>query len=481
MRAKIIAVFAVIVLVVGGLSYALTKASLGELAKPGESRRALGAASAQLQLDALLMERWLSTQAADPKNREPFDAGVPSARGEAATSLANRLRDAAAAAPELAGITPALVVLIDAQGKVVGRNGSQLMRGDDLGAAYPQLKRALTAGATGSEVWYDRKRNEQLLASFAPMRGASGEIVGVVAVGTSLNDERLNATSERTSGGALAVILKDGEELVVVAKSSGVSADVAQAFLKSPAKEGISSVLTAGQRTDVAGLPDGIDGSATALEGYGDKRRAVIVSVAKLGAPEVLSSLGWSTFFIVLLGLVLTAIGGHLLDAYISRPISEIEDGLLAVINGRTDRRFEIEHAELGGLVFRLNSLLNQLLGVQEDDTDEQGRPSHAPTSADFRDALEVDEQMIAAGPEDLANAKALREEPDTAYYERIHGEFVRAKRSLGDPTEHITREAFIARIMASERELAQKHGKPVRYKVDVRGKEVALVAVPLA
>ena len=36
-----------------------------------------------------------------------------------------------------------------------------------------------------------------------------------------------------------------------------------------------------------------------------------------------------------------------------------------------TDVRFEIEHAELGGLVFRLNSLLNQLMGVQEDDTDE--------------------------------------------------------------------------------------------------------------
>ena len=43
------------------------------------------------------------------------------------------------------------------------------------------------------------------------------------------------------------------------------------------------------------------------------------------------------------------------------------------------DRRFEIEHAELGGLVFRLNSLLNQLIGVQEDETDADGRPTPAP------------------------------------------------------------------------------------------------------
>ena len=65
--------------------------------------------------------------------------------------------------------------------------------------------------------------------------------------------------------------------------------------------------------------------------------------------------------------------GGVLLGNYISRPISEIEDGLLAIINGSSDLRFQLEHAELGGLVFRINSLLNALMGVPEDTTDEQG------------------------------------------------------------------------------------------------------------
>jgi hypothetical protein len=181
------------------------------------------------------------------------------------------------------------------------------------------------------------------------------------------------------------------------------------------------------------------------------------------------------------LGLILTAIGAHLLDAYISRPISEMEDGLLAIMNGRTDLRFEIEHAELGGLVFRINSLLNQLLGVQEDDTDEQGRPSRAPTASSFQDALEVDERMAALSGADVADAGALRAEADDAYYGRIFEEYIAAKRSLDDPVDHITKQAFIGRIMASEREMAQKHGKPVRYKVEVRGKEVVLLAVPLA
>jgi hypothetical protein len=150
-------------------------------------------------------------------------------------------------------------------------------------------------------------------------------------------------------------------------------------------------------------------------------------------------------------------------------------------MNGRTDLRFEIEHAELGGLVFRLNSLLNQLLGVQEDDTDDQGRPSRSPQAAAFSDALAVDETMAPYAAADVAEAKTLREEPDAQYYARIFKEYVDAKISLGDPVDHITREAFVGRIMASERETSEKHGKPVRYKVEVRGREVVLIAVPLA
>ena len=203
------------------------------------------------------------------------------------------------------------------------------------------------------------------------------------------------------------------------------------------------------------------------------------MSIAHLAAPAILSGLVWPALGATVIGLLLVLAGAWLLDNYISRPISEIEDGLLAIMNGRTDRRFEIEHAELGGLVFRLNSLLNQLFGVQEDETDEQGRPSRAPAAASFQDALEVDETMAAMGTGDAADA-ALRDEADESYYRRIFEEYITAKRSLGDPVDHITLPAFVERIQASERELGEKHGKPVRYKVDVRGREVVLLAVPI-
>jgi hypothetical protein len=58
----------------------------------------------------------------------------------------------------------------------------------------------------------------------------------------------------------------------------------------------------------------------------------------------------------------------------------------LAIINGQSDLRFQLEHPELGGLVFRINSLLNAMMGVAEDTTDDQGRPSQGPSAQGFQD-----------------------------------------------------------------------------------------------
>src|SRR6266851_1557739 len=166
--------------------------------------------------------------------------------------------------------------------------------------------------------------------------------------------------------------------------------------------------------------------------------------MSKPQATNVVSALLYPTLGVLLLGLILVAVGAYFLDAYISRPISEIEDGLLAIMNGRTDLRFEIEHAELGGLVFRLNSLLNQLMGVQEDDTDEEGRPSRPPKASDFTDALAVDERSVQAANVDIGIVAALRAEPADSYYGRLFREYIAAKRSLGDPIDHITEQNFV-------------------------------------
>src|SRR6185436_15825734 len=223
MRGKLIAVFAVVVLVVGVLSYALTRATLGDLSTPGETPRALAGASAQLQVDGLVLERWLASEVTNPKLREPYNAGTDSARFEGARQAADKLREAANSSPEVSALSLQLVALVDKNGKILARNGSALGRGDDLGAFYPSFKDALKKGATGSDVWVSRTRNEQMLASYAPIREADGSIIGAVVVGTALNDERLSVASEHTSGRMLVAAVKDGDKLDVVAKSNGAT------------------------------------------------------------------------------------------------------------------------------------------------------------------------------------------------------------------------------------------------------------------
>ena len=228
-------------------------------------------------------------------------------------------------------------------------------------------------------------------------------------------------------------------------------------------------------------VPSDVLLTAAPLSGYGDGKRAVLVAVSPASLIESISGLLWPVLAVTGLGVLLVCLGGFLLGNYISRPIEDLEEGLLAILNGKTDLRFEIEHAELGGLVFRLNSLLNQLMGVQEDDTDEEGRPSRPPAASDFSDALAVDERQVAAANADPGLVAALRSEPAESYYRRLFRDYVAAKRSLGDPIDHITEPNFVGRIRTSEGEMKEKHGKPVRYRVETRGREVILIAVPLA
>lgn len=483
MRGKIFGVFAVVVLVVVGLSYALTRALLADLPAPGQgdASRSVTAVTTQLRLDGLVLERWLSERAADPKLKEAFNAGTAPARAEAAMTAANAVYDAASGSPELASVSPALVVVVDQNGVVISRNRSATMRGDDLGAVYPSLKAALQKGLTGSDTWINPARNEQLLASYAPVRGEGGAIVGGLVIGTAFNDGRLNAASERMNGGMVVAVARKGEGLEIIAKTGNAPTEALPQLTAGAAKESIQKALTSGQAVDVGGLSKDLSASSRPLEGYGDGRTAALIGLSRVQAPAVLKSLLWPNVGVLALGLILIGISAYLLDVYISRPVAEMEEGLLAIMNGKTDLRFEIEHAEFGGLVFRINSLLNQLLGVQEDETDDQGRPSRAPSSTSFEDALAVDERMAtSAEGADATDAKTLREEAEDKYYGRIFDEYIAGKRSLGDPVDHITREAFVTRIRASEAEMAQKHGRPVRYKVEVRGKEVVLLAVPL-
>jgi hypothetical protein len=389
MRSKIIAVNAGIVIVIALLTYVLLQTSLREIvANPGERKKevaqALRAASAQLALDALRMERWLERSATAESARNVLAMGTPEARSEAATAEANRLRDAAVSEPMFAKMAPSLVLFVDAQGVAVGRNGSALMRGEQVANGYPLLAESLKSGHTGSGLWINKQRQEQMLASFAPLRAENGSVVGAIVVGTPLSDERLTRTSDLTSGQTLIFALVNEKGVDAIADSAASAEELKSAADASVVAAARQAVSAGSISSADAVLDDRLFGAAP-IDGYG-KTEAVLIAAIPSSLVGNVSSLLWPVLAIGGLGLVLVIAGGTLLGNYISAPISELEDGLLAIINGQSDLRFQLEHPELGGLVFRINSLLNAMMGVAEDTTDEQGRPSQGPSAQGFQD-----------------------------------------------------------------------------------------------
>lgn len=480
MRWKIILVNGGIVVVLAVLTYFLLSASLTEVvANRGEQKRELGralrAADSQLALDALRMERWLTRMAATEPVKEVYRRGTAAARSESATNAANALRDQAAAEPDFARMTPSLVLFVDERGVGIGRNGSALMRGDKVAASYPGLARALEAGASRSDVWIDRQRQEQMLVSYAPVRDEEGRVAGGLVVGTPLNDERLARTSELTSGQALAVLQTQESGFATVA-ATGPGAGATRAEVVAQAAK---QALGGGGPVQVGEPLEGRLYGAVRLNGYPDAPAVLVASVPAARAD--VSDLLWPIFAVAGLGLVLVGASGVLLGNYISRPVAEMEEGLLMVISGNQNLRFELKHDELGGLASRINVLLNTLLGVAEDNTDAQGHPATAPSARQFTEALAVDESVVSQPSFDPAAAQALAGTPEDQYYAGLFESYVQAKRQVGDAVDHITFEAFRDRIRGSEQEMLAKHGRPVRYRVEVKGGTVVLLAVPLA
>jgi hypothetical protein len=170
---------------------------------------------------------------------------------------------------------------------------------------------------------------------------------------------------------------------------------------------------------------------------------------------------------------------GFMIGNSIVRPIEEIEEGVLSIINGNTDLRLDTKNADLGGLAYRINQLLNVFTGVSEsDEEDEQGRVSHVNQGnwkdsefggADAGGAAAAGGAGAAAGGEpidDPAVASKLSAEPEDAYYKRVFQEYVAAKKAAGE-TVNIPEDRFTQRLKGNEQALVKKHGvKGVRFQV---------------
>ncbi|GAC1352403.1 MAG: hypothetical protein NVSMB1_14920 [Polyangiales bacterium] len=475
MRLKIILPNAIVVLLVGLLSYFVVRQKLMTLDDPtsvkqSAERNALGAAGL-VQLRLLRAERWLAEQPHDTLRDSlqniPFETAT---RREKTTEALDSVKRHAAEDRSVFASPPDFAALVDKNGHAAGwSNDQQTYHGEAFGDEYKPLLAAIADNRTGSDVWLGTRFAHKHLVSYAPVRDKDGHAIGAMVLAWNLSNQNISELSDA----ATALLVLEGGSPKVKATANEDQAPGFAAEVEGSGKDSVLRALKKGQ--DSIMTPGGNAVGVAALRNVGDGTSAAIATGRRAVSISSPDQLLWPILAATVLGLVFVLIAGTLLGQYITEPVGTMEESLLQVINGNTNNRVQIEHAELGGLAFRINQLLNTVLGVEEDNTDEEGRPSIAPAPNHFQEAMSVDDRVTDAG-----TAAALGAEPESAYYARLYREYIDARRAVGEGVEGITHEVFVNRIKGMESKELKEAGRPVRYVVQARDKQVVLLKVPI-
>lgn len=478
MRLKLIAGNLVIVLLVGLGSYWVVRTQLrGELLR--DLKDGIGHDSELLanswRAEGSRLADWVAKRAASQSVVRVFAASGEAnrrSRGfEAAQEVSRWFQDPARGRHE----RPHVVALIDETGRVIARDTDpNRMYGEPLLGQLRMLRSVFRRGSTRYGVW--RLDDKLLQVGAAPVRNEEGSIVGALVVGYDLS----NGYAQREAKLA-------GHDVLFLTEQGIYSTSTTVALRDEIEKALFSAPLDAETQAALAGkptLPWAAELSGGAYVGVTSvlpRARSASAGFVLLAAEEDhtgLASIADVILWLTLLGGMGVAIYGYMAANNIMAPIEQMEDDLLAVINGRNDVRLEVETPELGGLSYRINQLINMFTGVAEED--DEGR---AVTSSGGWEAVSI------TGPEPAQRSSApgtLRETdpevtelasmPEGQYFDQLYANYVAAKQSVGEDVSGVPRDRFIDRIRGNADHLAKKHGASmVRFKVEIVGGQVNL------
>ncbi|MFO0627665.1 MAG: hypothetical protein U0325_18800 [Polyangiales bacterium] len=315
--------------------------------------------------DALLDA--VETSAASPELAAVFAEQSEIGRRDAAFAFAEQQARALASLPRRN--RPAdLVAVLDENGRIIARNVERNQDVNrDLRGQFPAVARALT-GARGAKVRDYVRYSEQSLPEVAIVPVAGEGRPGRAARGLHPGRQRraqrrqprgrgrgLRVPRGRALHGAVALRRHPGREGQL---GTGLNAQGAN-FFSSRTRH---TTTLGGQEYRLAAVPmpgahDGSVGGAVVLRSLTQARSPA----SDVANPVLLATL---------LGVLLVTAYNLYLAMYLQKPIEQIEDGLLQVINGNPHYRIQVEHEELGGVIYRVNQLLQSV------DDEDQGEGS---------------------------------------------------------------------------------------------------------
>jgi hypothetical protein len=488
MRTKIIAGGAIAVLLVGLGSYFLVHsrteaAFLDEVDSRIANDETLLSRSIRLTARDLLGE--VQEQADQPSMAAIFDALDENSRRDRGFAAADAAATWFGNPSRGHGGMPELVAVTDDHGRVVARNADRnRMYGTDLAHTLPAVARAL-GGVPSADVWENQDEHKVLVIAAAPFHDANGQ-PHVLLVGYDLSNGFAQNESE-VLGREVAFVSAQG----VYSSSLDASAqlDALSAFLAGDGAAAATAARDGGQTSDawLATLGGtqyvGVIGPLGLPSGH-----VAIVVLADRSSQAAKAGVAMVILGFMLAGLLIVIAYGFVLGGSLLKPIEQMEEGVLAIINGRTDLRLQIESAEFGGLAYRINQLLNVFTGTPE--ADESGRVSNAPAAAwggsDGGDAPSSAGGGAPAGAgaaddgeADPAVVAKLAAEPEDAYYTRVYNEYVAAKQAAGENVSNIPQDKFVQRLKANEKaQIAKSGARMVRFQVQVAGTQVNLKPV---
>ncbi len=489
MRLKIIAGNLVVVLVVGLVSYFVVRSQLQE---------GLGAhVDQQIANDATLFDRswrlsarqfldYVSERAGSRPVRDAFGGLDENSRRqrahEAANGVAQWFRDPARGR----GGAPDLVAITDETGRVIARNQDpNRMYGTQLVQQLPALREVLSRSDVRHDVWLKSDENKLLQTGIAPVLSDQGAVIGALVVGYDLSNGL--AASEAQILGRDVAFLMEGNVYSSSIHGAGPVEALKERLFGPMAEQTNAALAGSGSQPWHAQISGDEWVGVMAPLPLSPNTPVAYVVLANKSEHMALADTANIVLILTVLGTILVLLYGFIIGTSFLKPVEQIEEGVLAVINGRTDLRIDVESAEFGGLAYRINQLINVFTGVSEED--EEGRSvssQRPPPAAGWGEDASLGGASSggAAGGgtagagepiDDPAVARELAAEPEDQYLARVYQEYVQAKAAMGE-TINIPQDRFVQRLKGNADATAKKHGvRAVRFRIETAGSQVIL------
>lgn len=440
----------------------------------------------------------ITPYAATDEARGVYTGTTDTAQGDAAFAMAQRLAATIGESYPPARPRPAdLVAVTNNQGRVLARNiNRRAENGRDLRADFEAVGTALQSGQVQRDyVRYDGQKWFDVV--FAPIRGDAG-VLGLLVVGYELSDSVSTEDSARM-GLEVGYLVRENDRFAVQSLSFGTQAE--KNALLTWANNGSTDLATVFNSERNSGIREIVINdhtwkiAARSVPGLhrptrqGAVRPGFVVLRDMTAAQAPATGLVLPILYLSIFALLLMVVYNVFVANYLLQPIETIEEGLLRVISGEQNHRIELQHAELGGVVYRVNQLLQQLSG-EEEESDDQGRVSRPPPRAAAPVAAvapTIDEAALTGfsttNPADAQLAQQLASVPESEYYEQLRKEYVAARQKVGQPaSDGLSHEQYVEIVRGNEAQLAQKYGLTlVRFTVAVQGNQIVYRPVPIS